>query len=489
MSHVLEEPTKQFFMLLLASDFALFLGRFHPLVVHLPIGFLVLAILVEIFLGKKQADTGPDYARFILGWSVIGSALAILFGWLLASQGGYAGSTLGWHRWLGVSTGVISLLLWYVKGGNLPALTKYYRPMLWLTLGLVSVTGHLGGNLTHGADYLLKYAPGPIASLLGSGESAEVGGINITDPDSAIVYDQVIKPILREKCFACHNEDKTKGGLIMSTTEGLQKGGTKGHTLVAGQAMDSELWKRVTLPQESKKFMPPDGKSPMNYQEIRLLEWWIGNGASFEETLAQSELPGSIKNILETGYGVSMVKKPWVEQIEVEAVAPAVQEDLRALGYRVTAIAANNNLLDVKLEKQDEPLKADQVQPLLSAEQQVTWLDMSEQTISADLLEMIGKLPHLTRLRLQKGKIEEEGLVHLEGLQHLESLNLYGTNVTDSAIESISKMKSLKRVYLWQTEVSESAIGKLSEQRPDLEVIAGLSFAQNTETEPDTETD
>jgi len=468
-------------MLLLASDFALFLGRFHPLVVHLPIGFLVLAILVEIFLGKKQSDQGPDYVRFILGWSVVGSALSILFGWLLAGNGGYTGSTLGWHRWLGVATGVVSLLLWYVKGGGLPVLKAYYRPMLWATLGLVAVTGHLGGNLTHGADYLVKYAPGPIAALLGgSGESTEVG-INITDPDSAMVYDKVIKPILSEKCFSCHNEDKTKGGLVMSTIEGLQEGGNKGHALVSGKAMDSEIWKRVTLPQESKKFMPPDGKTPMNYQEIRLLEWWIGNGASFDETLAQAELPGSIKNILESGYGVSLVKKPWIEQMEVEAVSPKVQEELQALGYRVQAIAANNNLLDVKLNKLEDPLAAAQVKPLLSADEQITWLDMSEQKISGELLNMIGQLPHLTRLRLQKGEIEEQGLSHLSNLKHLESLNLYGTNIGDAAIESIAQIKSLKRVYLWQTQISPEAITKLSEKRPDLEVVAGLTFAQNAD--------
>ncbi|MEZ5044680.1 MAG: c-type cytochrome domain-containing protein [Saprospiraceae bacterium] len=468
-------------MLLLDADFALFLGRFHPLVVHLPIGFLVLAILVELFLGKKQSEKGPDIVRFILGWSVIGSALAILFGWLLAGQGGYAGSTLGWHRWLGVSTGVISLLLWYVKGGNLPVLAKWYRPMLWGTLVLVALTGHLGGNLTHGADYLIKYAPGPIASLLGGGETGTGGTISISDPDSALVYDQVIKPLLAEKCFSCHNEDKTKGGLVMSTVEGLQKGGTKGHTLVAGQPMESEIWKRVTLPQESKKFMPPDGKSPLNYQEVRLLEWWITEGAKFDQTLAQATLPGSIKNILETGYGISMVKKPWVEQITVDPISTKVQEDLKAIGYQVHPIAANNNLLDIKLDKQSEALNESQIKPLLGAESQVTWLDLSEQTIGDDLLAIIGKLPHLTRLRLQKSQIAEEGLSHLTQLSHLESLNLYGTNVTDNAIENIAKIKSLKRVYLWQTGVTNEAIEALSKKRPDMEVVAGLTFAQNTD--------
>lgn len=267
----------------------------------------------------------------------------------------------------------------------------------------------------------------------------------------------------------------------MSTIEGLQEGGNKGHALVSGKAMDSEIWKRVTLPQESKKFMPPDGKTPMNYQEIRLLEWWIGNGASFDETLAQAELPGSIKNILESGYGVSLVKKPWIEQMEVEAVSPKVQEELQALGYRVQAIAANNNLLDVKLNKLEDPLAAAQVKPLLSADEQITWLDMSEQKISGELLNMIGQLPHLTRLRLQKGEIEEQGLSHLSNLKHLESLNLYGTNIGDAAIESIAQIKSLKRVYLWQTQISPEAITKLSEKRPDLEVVAGLTFAQNAD--------
>jgi len=70
------------------SDFVLFLGHFHPLLVHLPIGLVLLLAAIELlarFPRFKQANTNVG---FILAMAVPGAGVAALCGWLLSLGGG-----------------------------------------------------------------------------------------------------------------------------------------------------------------------------------------------------------------------------------------------------------------------------------------------------------------------------------------------------------------------------------------------------------------
>ncbi|MCK5441405.1 MAG: hypothetical protein KAJ23_05910, partial [Maribacter sp.] len=86
---------------MVALEFSTFLGRFHPLIVHLPIGFLVLAILLEwLENGKKNKKNNKIIA---VSWLVGGiSAFAAAFcGWFLGDSGSYSEDNLFIHKWLG----------------------------------------------------------------------------------------------------------------------------------------------------------------------------------------------------------------------------------------------------------------------------------------------------------------------------------------------------------------------------------------------------
>ena len=160
---------------------------------------------------------------------------------------------------------------------------------------LLVTTGHLGGNLTHGSSYLLDNAPGFIQKIFGHSDSGkEVVDFSKANPDSLNVYAQLIQPVFEQKCYSCHNDNKANGGLNMSSEEALLEGGDHGEVFVAGNSRESNLVKRVTLDQSSKKFMPPKG-IPLNYTKIRLLEWWIDQGASFSNSLSQTEANEDIK--------------------------------------------------------------------------------------------------------------------------------------------------------------------------------------------------
>ena len=95
-------------------NFSEFFGRLHPLVVHLPIGFLLIAVLLEWFKGKDASKGKNRAIVFILFLGAISAIIAAVFGWLLANDG-YDENTLFWHKWLGISTAVFAIIAWWTK--------------------------------------------------------------------------------------------------------------------------------------------------------------------------------------------------------------------------------------------------------------------------------------------------------------------------------------------------------------------------------------
>ena len=464
-------------MVLLQSNFSLFLGHFHPVVVHLPIGFLLLAGILEYFSRKPNYNNLTNAISISLLLGAISATLAALFGWFLANKGGYANWTLFWHRWLGIGVAVLSLAAWAIKTERLKASPSIYNANVIGIVALLFITGHLGGNLTHGSDYLLQYAPGFVQKVFGAkGASQQVQDFSKINPDSVQIYAQLIQPLLEKKCYACHNDSKSNGGLNMSTEELLLEGGDHGAVLVAGNARESELVKRITMNQSSRKFMPPSGL-PLNYYEIRILEWWIDSGLSFEESITAQEVPKEIKEMLLEHYKLSTVKKPYVEIAEVEPAPEQAIQKLRANGFKVNQLASSNYLLEVS---GTDTVTAEQLKSVLEVKEQLTWLNLGNCGITDDMLSTISELPNLTRLRLEKNPVSGEGVKQLSQLPHLESLNLYATQVDDAALESIKSISTLQSIYLWQSKVSQEAAEQLRQDRPKLDVNTGLSFNSAT---------
>ena len=110
--------------ILLESNFGLFIGRFHPLVVHLPIGFLLLA---AIFYYASRRTTFEPLRQAVgptLFLGALSAILSVIFGLALANEGGYDDQALFWHKWLGIGVALISstALLSYID--RLKALVK-----------------------------------------------------------------------------------------------------------------------------------------------------------------------------------------------------------------------------------------------------------------------------------------------------------------------------------------------------------------------------
>ena len=135
-------------------SFIKFLGHFHPLLVHLPIGILFIALILHwMSLKNKYASLRPAVPVVLLAGSAAAFASCIT-GYLLSISDDYDQTMVSWHMWMGIAVTLVSLILYAKEKNPLFAVNKKL-----LSIGLfllVMITGHLGGSLTHGSDYLTK---------------------------------------------------------------------------------------------------------------------------------------------------------------------------------------------------------------------------------------------------------------------------------------------------------------------------------------------
>ncbi|GAB4000363.1 ribonuclease inhibitor [Spirosoma daeguense] len=474
------------------SDWVLFWGHFHPLIVHLPIGFLLIAGLLEIDRLTRRNSVSQHTITLILFWSAVSATMACIFGYMLSLGGGYEDATLSSHMWQGIGVAVFAWIAWGVKSENLgkilPASQIVYLPALGIALILLMSAGHLGGNLTHGSDYLTQYMPGPLRSLAGVPPKApELKAEPITDVNQAMVYQQIVNPILHTRCMQCHNADKSKGGLRLDTPDMIKKGSEEGPVIVVGKGTNSDLIKVCLLPEEDDHHMPPKGKPQLEQSQIALLTWWIDQGAPFNKKVSELAVNDAIRPVLaalgsgapvEAGGNSVAAKGPAPDSpvltMKVPAADPKIIEEVKKTGLLILPISKEQNQLEVSAVNARTFSDA-QAAVLPKLSNQIVWLKLSDTQVSDATLAQVAKLKNLQKLHLEQTKITDSGLKQLKGLANLEYLNLYGTSVSDAGLAELAGIKSLKTVYLWQTKVTENGLAMLKKAMPNLEIVGGVT--------------
>ena len=91
------------------------------------------------------------------------------------------------------------------------------------------------------------------------------------------LFIQHIAPLLQQHCLQCHNSKRGRGGLDLSTLQGLQAGGLKGPVVVPGDADKSLLFQVVQGPSPK---MPQKG-DPLTREQVDSLRRWIVAGAAW----------------------------------------------------------------------------------------------------------------------------------------------------------------------------------------------------------------
>lgn len=481
-------------------DIVRFIGHFHPVLLHLPIGVFLLVLFQElgaIFSNRNQEVRSSGIFPVFFGAAT--AIIAVIAGFLLfhGHADDYGSNDIAVrHLWGGLVFAIAAVLTFIVKTWTvaLAGNQAYYRLFLFCTIGIMSFAAHDGATLTHGEGYLTKYAPAPIREILGIHSKKTEGAAKSEGaakaPQNQFVYADVIAPILEHRCVQCHKEGKSKGKLRMDSFELLVKGGSDGPAIEPGSAAKSHIIERIELPEDDDDHMPPEGKPAIEAHEIAVLKWWIDSGADSKKTLSEMEIPAPIQDAIakllpSASVGNQTSKKDGpvsatLAEPAVKSAAPdaALQSSVAGLSKEFpgaltfesqqssaltfTAVSLRKNFTDEGFKKLEKILP------------HLVTLDLSATKVTDQTVALLPAANNLRMIRLSETDITDAAIDSLLKVQSLESINLYGTKVTDTGVAKLSAMGNLKRLYLWQTAVTPEAVKALKEKLPGCEIITGV---------------
>ena len=457
-----------FFIVLLASaallkappdgvergDFAQFVGRFHPAVVHLPIAFVLLAVLLELAgffsLGKKLKTS----AGFVLGLAAASSLFAVVLGWLLAWSGGYHGRLVTRHMWGGDSLAAVLLLACVLRNWN----GKIYAFVLVIAAALMTWTSDQGGKLTHGPGFLTEHMPATLRSILHVApqssqpvemqQSASI--LPVASPEAtkalATFFAVRVAPIFADRCVTCHGPEKVKGKLRLDSFAGVMHGGKHGAVIKPGDTVHSELYRRINLPRDDEHAMPGEGKPALGAAQIKVIELWINSGAS--ETLATEDVHGAPP--------LPVLKPP----------PPPLTADYRPRLAKIQALQdqAGIRLIPRSQDPRDglilraatAPARCDDatIAALAPIADLIVDAELARTKITDAGVGQLASFSNLRRIDLSYTAVTSSGLAPLLNLPKLESLNLTATQVDDQGVLPLRRKPGLRHLFLFETKTT-----------------------------------
>ena len=438
------------------------LGHFHPLLVHLPIGILLFAILIHWLSKKEKYVSFESIVPFTYLIGALSAILTCISGLALSTSGEYDETTLFYHQWLGILVAVLSMTgVYFTK-------KKKEKSLQWISFALlivITLTGHFGGTLTHGAGYLTK---GSVASKIVKTKPT------ITNAQEAVLYTDIIQPIVEEKCYGCHSQIKQKGKLRLDSKEWILKGGEDGIIIHNGNALKSELYKRIILDPLDEKHMPPKGKPQITEKERVLIEWWINTGGYFDKKVKELAQPATLIPILASLQNNSS-KPSIMEEVPANDIKVANQislNELTKLGVTILKVANTSNYLTAKfftVVKTNDTI--DNLLKTVSAN--IVWLKMPGMNFSSSLANSISFCDSLTKLSIEHSTITDNQLNEFQKLKRLHYLNLVGTKISLKGLLQLKGLDKINELYLGQTSMTNKDSLLIQKTFPKAKIIFG----------------
>lgn len=418
--------------------FVLALGRFHPLILHLPIGALAFAFFLDV-LGRIKKNYQEQTIKYALGFSAVSAITACILGYCLSLEGGYSGDILDIHFYTGILTSVLTTMLYLLSGHSNLKVKRLFFPLFITTMICTSIAGHYGSILTHGDGFLTEHIKSPTQ------------GKTIETIDELNVYDDVVLKIFDDKCIQCHNSTKKKGDLSLTSTESILLGGESGQVITLGNSKESLLYKSTLLPILDEQHMPPEGKPQLSKDEIRLLKYWLDNSTTINEEVATLPKNDTVFKLLKN-YLVFNKK-------EIKSALLVNIKNAEEVGFLVRRLAPTEPELWVKFKKDTISKKA--LNTLSDLKEQIIELDLKNSTLTDDMLSVLKKLSNLKKLELNNTKITDKAFKYFENLESLKVLNLVNTQVTDKGLRTFFGTIKPEQVYIWNTPINNLLESKL----------------------------
>jgi hypothetical protein len=421
-----------------------YLGNFHPVVLHLPIG----AFLFTLLLFAYQKFTNIKLTipiRLGLIFSFISAIVSSILGYILQFYGEYDNSLVNFHMWLAVLTTLLIGLIYFLHKKNED--NKYIAHSFVSAVIFMTVTGHYGGSITHGKDYL---------------KLPEINQtVRFVSYDSIHVYNDVVSSIIDSKCVKCHNMSKSKGGLMLTSEGEMIKGGENGKIFLSNNSSDSKLYTYLNLPLNDKMHMPPDGNSQLTENEKNIIKMWIDSGAQFDgfTKIVDDDYSNEILNYL----------PPLVASVDPPSKNSLIK--LIENNFRIERISIESNFIDLKYDGKSFGSK--QFNLLLKVSENIQRLDLSNIDFSMINSTKLKKLKNLKYLNLTNTNFNSEDLYFIP--ETVQILILSKNNIEPENLLEISSRPQLKKVFAYNT-VSDHELKKSLADQSNNKIYFGISL-------------
>jgi mono/diheme cytochrome c family protein/uncharacterized membrane protein len=421
------------------------IGRLHPMLVHFPVGILLLACLFQWLAINSKFSFLQPAIPVVLFYGMLGAVVSCISGFILSQSGDYDAALVNRHQWLGISVAIVSVVLYGMyRFAIAPGIARWVTLVLFL---ITSITGHIGGTITHGTDYLTE----ALAMTGNKGPAIKP----IANVQEAVLYADAIQPLLKARCYSCHGPNKQKGKLRLDAQDFIMQGGEDGKALVPGKTGEGEMMKRLLLPLTNKDHMPPKEKTQLSKYEIDLINWWISSGADFHKKIKELPQPDNIKPVLvalEQGSAESDKASADIPEQIVAKADEATVSKLKHAGVVVIPVAQTSNYLSVSFYTATEGTDS-LIKLLEPIKDQLLWLNLSNTGITDSGMITIARLKTLQRIHLNNTKISDAGLMQLKACSGLRYINLINTGITLKGLAQLKDIKSLNSIYLYHSGV------------------------------------
>jgi len=420
------------------------LGRWHPLILHFPIVLLLMAAVIGLF--------NQIVPKLLLTVATLSALVTAITGFFLGTESVPKGDLLFWHQWMGAGVAILAVVWYWVSTNHLQQ-TYLVKGIQVVLIVLIGLTGHYGGMITHGEDFLALPRSKKLEKI----------------PENPLIYEHIVYRVLDNNCIACHNPNKIKGELLMTSISELIKGGESGPALVVGNPGESELIRRLHLPMEDEEHMPPEGKKPLSNNEIQILERWIALGAS--DTLKLSHLDndeplvGMVRKMMEPGTINSWAKLP--------KVADSTLQNLASDYVTIKRIASNSQALSISVYLPPE-YDPKNITDLKRISNNIIELDLSGIPIGQKEMDLVAMCKNLEWLEIDRTPVTDTEFKKLIGNTGLRVLKAYETDISDESVAVLKDFKGLRSLYVWETKISEGGLTELKEALPNLHLDYGI---------------
>ena len=256
-------------------------GRFHIVLLHLPIGLIPGMIVLEFGAAVLRRPPPKGAVMTLAVLTAVVATLAFASGWVLGAEPRTAAkeALIAQHKNFAIAMTLVCVLL------PLMAARSRRRPFrlgLAAALALSIVTGHLGGEAVHKRNYLFKPLERAAKDPGGAQVDGDLPAPNVepaTAPDAVKSrYASEIAPIMERCCTSCHNADDYEGDLDLTTRALVMEGWGDEQIVTPGKPEESIMMESFALPLDDEMHMPPEDEPQLTTEELATIRKWILDG-------------------------------------------------------------------------------------------------------------------------------------------------------------------------------------------------------------------